>query len=275
LALGVAVDWAVNLIQRILPIIERYMVMIGKDIFWDMAWIHELMLDVRGGSISASEALRTTQYYDDMGRLSPSGRGTAHRYVRAGQRICHSMTPIPGNYHLRYTPATRRVLDDGNMQSVVGSAVAYLANEQFIIIQPSYDRMLREVARSRAVREAFSLLPDVLVDLIGDVASFGLQYATTFMTDKIHPYHRAFINEHWLRGDFYNVLVERDRWRWITQPQHSMWGRWMAVGETERTRLVNLDFNRQIVADNYDLSRASAAARANVPPSMVGEILIR
>lgn len=88
---------------------------------------------------------------------------------------------------------------------------ALLANEQFSIVQPFYDRVLADPDAGPVLRATGALVPSV------------------------HPHHAAF-RETVPGGDLTDA---DDRWRWIAGPG-GMWETWVALPPAERARLIAL-----------------------------------
>ncbi|WP_437912530.1 hypothetical protein WME73_36270 [Sorangium sp. So ce302] len=153
------------------------MVQIGKSIFLDLAWQHEAFLD------DPVKTIQLALVHD----LRHPGKAS---YAAAWTKIA---TNIPGE------------IAAGNQM--------LLENEQFAIIQPFYDALMRD--------------PDPL-------GGFTVRRTRAF-TRNVHPYHRDFLTAFPL-GD---VLIANDRWAWITEPD-GMWQKWVAMPEAERTRLATL-----------------------------------
>lgn len=221
-------------LASILPIVERYMVRIGKDIFWDLAWLHEAMAD----SSTPNQAVSLAQLYDAYPRISLSGSQTPYRYVRSARSYVGSR--VTGNRSLSYGHATQHTLQ-GNPAEKEAGAVAYLANEQWIIIQPSYEAMLRALRRVAGV--------------LASHMEHTIRTVTSLITENVHPYHKDFRAAMPRNNDVFNPY---HRWRWISggyaqahRVPDPMWSKWMVVGEQERTRLVNLDFESRIIRQQF------------------------
>jgi hypothetical protein len=112
----------------------------------------------------------------------------------------------PGTPKRSYKAAWEKLVSADPNQVSDGN-LDLLANEQWSVIQPHYD--------------------------------FYHSGLPTPFTNAVHPYHRDFITEE-PQG---NVLVAQDRWDWITK-HDGMWDHWVAAGSDERSRLVQLEFDR-------------------------------
>ncbi|MDX1913680.1 MAG: hypothetical protein SFV22_19450 [Saprospiraceae bacterium] len=114
-----------------------------------------------------------------------------------------------------------RLLYSGDAERIGRGNRMLLENEQCHTIQPHYDI----IRKDNYARPYFRL--------------------TRFVMRNIHPHHRRFIVEFPL-GD---ITRFADRWRWISHPR-GMWARWVAAGETERSRLVALS-NEAVVKHRW------------------------
>ena len=148
---------------------------IASTVFLDLAWLHEGFLADPDGTI---------------------GLAAAHDAVHpARAAYAVAWTLIAG--------ADAGAWADGNR--------ALLANEQFSIVQPFYDRIRADPDGGPVLRATGALVPIV------------------------HPHHAAF-RETVARGDLTDA---DDRWRWIAGPG-GMWETWVAVSPAERARLIGL-----------------------------------
>ncbi|MFT3924533.1 MAG: hypothetical protein QM778_18485 [Myxococcales bacterium] len=178
------------------------MVEIGKSIFHDLAWQHEAILD------DEDNALVLAAQYDNT------------------SRACMS-----------YRDAWVHILS-GDPRRIAKGNVKLLANEQFSIIQPYYDRVLNSPESS-------------LVRLRHKLTSAS---TITSFTNSIHPYHRDFL----LSLPTGDVLIAKDRWAWITE-SGGMWEKWgekrgvpalpIEMSKQERARLVSLPMEKIIRRD--------------------------
>jgi hypothetical protein len=169
------------------------MVRIGKEIFHDLAWQHEAILDDEANALKLAAEHDTT---------SPARRS----YRQAWENI------LSGN-------ATR--IATGNKM--------LLENEQFTIIQPSYNQLVGS----------------------SEGGWGGPMRSLKAFTNSIHPYHRDFL----LSLPTGDIVKDTDRWSWITETG-GMWEKWgekrgvpaapIAMSRTERARLVSLPMDKII-----------------------------
>ena len=162
------------------PITKKF-VEIGRAIFLDLAWQHEVFDE------DPDKCVAMAADYD--AELAGQGRKS-------------------------YESAWKRIRDNTD---VVGANLDLLFNEQWKIIQPSYDVL-------RATANGF----------------LGFDHARAF-TNNIHPYHRPFI-ERFPTGD---ITLAQDRWSWIIE-QDGMWDKWSRIPAAERARLNALSLDDDI-----------------------------
>jgi hypothetical protein len=165
--------------------LTNMMVLIGKQIFLDLAWQHELFRD------NAEKAVAAAQRHD-------------------------TRFPAKASYAEAWTE-----ISSGDSTQIASGSKKLLANEQFTIIQPLYDRIKAEP------------FTDVTFS------------RTSAFTANIHPYHLDF--ETAMQGR--DVTNADDRWSWVTQPD-GMWEKWLVMPAAERHRLVNLSID-EIIAQNW------------------------
>ena len=178
--------------------LTQTMVRIGRDIFFDLAWLHEAFL------ADEREALELAELHDRFGEYAVYD-GLTPRYERRGRVES-------------YAAAFGRI-GSGDPSQIAEGNQMLLANEQWAVIQPHYDA----------------------INASDEVGMFKL---TRTIVEPVHPYHRSFIESQPL-GD---VRFAKDRWAWITMPS-GMQQNWVAIGEPERTRLVNLPFENLLRRD--------------------------
>jgi hypothetical protein len=102
-------------------------------------------------------------------------------------------------------------ITSGDTATTASGNLDLLANEQWSIVQPQYDYL----------------------------RTFWFSGLPRSFTNSIHPYHRAFI----VKEPSGDILNAPDRWDWITHAQ-GMWDSWVACGDAERTRLLQLAFDQ-------------------------------
>jgi hypothetical protein len=98
--------------------LTQTMVRIGRDIFFDLAWLHEAVL------ADEPEAVELAELHDGFA-VYARYEGTTPRYVRSGRVES-------------YAAALRRITADDPSQVAEGNRML-LANEQWSVIQPHYD----------------------------------------------------------------------------------------------------------------------------------------
>ncbi|MDQ6664960.1 MAG: hypothetical protein M3Z23_11255 [Acidobacteriota bacterium] len=152
---------------------------IGKAIFLDLIWQHEAFLD------EPRIALDLAQKYD----ANPDITAFDNRIVFRPETK-KNMTKARVN---SYLTAWQQIISN-NLDSIASGNKALLQNEQFNLVQPFYDKMIKDGSVFR------------------DASPF---------TSRIHPYHRDFIESK--PGG--NVLTRDDRWAWITEPG-GMYAKW-------------------------------------------------
>ncbi|MDA2394495.1 hypothetical protein PDN30_15980 [Bacillus cereus] len=116
------------------------------------------------------------------------------------------------------------LINSGEPAKIAEGNKNLLENEQYTIVQPQYD----------------------LIKNIWEADKMGS------FTSNIHPYHRDFITSR----PTGKITSFDDRWAWITEPG-GMWVKWaegytgstIGVDSTERSRLVNLPFDKILRQD--------------------------
>jgi hypothetical protein len=169
------------------------MVRVGKEIFHDLAWQHEAILD------DETNALKLAAEHD---AASPARRS--------------------------YRQAWEHILSGDEARVATGNKML-LENEQFTIIQPSYNQV------AGSTEGGFG----------------GPMRSLKAFTNSIHPYHRDFL----LSLPTGDIVKAADRWSWITETG-GMWEKWgekrgvpaapIAMSRTERARLVSLPMDKII-----------------------------
>lgn len=172
---------------------SQTMVRVGKEIFHDLAWQHEAILD------DQTIALQLASNHD---AASPARRS--------------------------YRQAWDHMLSGDQARIATGNKML-LENEQFSIIQPSYN-----------------LLAGSNEGGLG-----GPMRSLKAFTNSIHPYHRDFLVS-LPSGD---IVKDTDRWSWISETG-GMWEKWgekrgvaaapIVMSKSERTRLVSLTMDQII-----------------------------
>jgi hypothetical protein len=173
--------------------LTKAIVRIGKEIFHDLAWQHEAILD------DTTNALKLAAERDAASQVTRS-----------------------------YREAWTHILSGDEGRRGTGGRML-VENEQFTIVQPSYD----------------SLANGPEGGLLGAARSMKA------FTNSIHPYHRDFLVSI-PKGDIVN---KDDRGKWIFETG-GMWEKWgekrgvaaapIVMSRAERTRLVSLSIDKII-----------------------------
>ncbi|MEG5041903.1 MULTISPECIES: hypothetical protein [unclassified Microcoleus] len=163
--------------------LSNTMVLIGKAIFLDLAWQHELFLD------DPQKAINMAREHD-------------------------ARFPAKAKYEIAWSKIASNTITE-----VAEGNRMLLANEQFTIIQPLYDRI-------KQTSEWFTPF---------------LFSKTSAFTPNVHPYHLPFV-ESFPTTRSADVTVANDRWEWITK-QDGMWDKWVRIPADERSRLVDLSMD--------------------------------
>jgi hypothetical protein len=144
-------------------VVTEKMVLIGKRIFEDLAWQHEAILD------DEANALKLAAQHD----LTSSAKS-------------------------KYRDAWEHILSGDETRIATGNRML-LENEQWTIIQPEYDELVR----------------------MGEGGFLGAMRLATPFTASIHPYHRDFL----LALPSGDISKAADRWAWIIETG-GMWEKW-------------------------------------------------
>lgn len=207
---GATVIGGLDLAELAGPRFTSVMVRIAIEIFWDVTWLHEAVLDdPRLARVLA------TQYAARPDRIRSDGTPVPRQAVQnmaTGVRVDNSL------YAYRFGDYGRAVAHmlESNDQGPYYGNLAMLATEQWVNIQPWYDVI-------RASNEAT-----------------WLSHASG-MTRNVHPYHRDFVVD--TQGA---IGVAPDRWRWINDVPNAMWPQWCGLPESERDRLVDIPMEQLI-----------------------------
>ncbi len=188
------------------PNLSHKLVRIAKEIFYDVAWLHEAAAD------DPDHALVLAQLHDARRhRVRSDGSSVPTRYVRAMQS---GVTVRAAGYRAGFGSYARAIhhITRGDEEDRKYGNLALLANEQWVNIQPWYDS-------------------------INSVSRWLFERGSP-MVRSVHPYHRDFIID--VHG-----YVDRapDRWSWINDVPNAMWPRWVGISQSERSRLVNLSLS--------------------------------
>jgi hypothetical protein len=105
----------------------RVMLRIGKDIFYDLAWLHEAFLDNPAQAIRLAEQHDRNMTSADYAQGEPPGRIADSPTKSYGEAFAH--------------------IDSGDPTRIVQGNRMLLANEQWTIIQPHYDYLMASLDR--------------------------------------------------------------------------------------------------------------------------------
>ena len=195
-------------------IMFRILCRIAKEIFWDVAWLHEAAADDPAGARTLA-----TFYDARQRRVRSDGSVIPAAYA---QRMRSSVHVDIQRYRHRfgeYGRAIDHMINPPDADGIKYGNLAMLANEQWVNIQPWYD-YLNQNGRQTALSQAGG------------------------MTRNVHPYHNDFVVD---AGG--NISHAPDRWRWINDVPNAMWPMWTFISEDERTRLVNLSLQQLMDRD--------------------------
>lgn len=168
---------------------SQTMVRIGKEIFHDLAWQHEAILD------------------DEANALKLAAERDAASRARC-----------------LYREAWEHILSGDPGRIATGNKML-LENEQFTIIQPSYNQLAGST----------------------EGGWFGPMRSLKAFTNSIHPYHRDFL----VAFPSKDIVDDEQRWAWITE-SGGMWEKWgekrdaIVMSKSERARLVSLTMDQII-----------------------------